>query len=118
MNLPHPFESAHDIRPDAFGRVALVDDDGVTLAHVPLATAHEILKPDGLENLSYSHNYGQGYHTGEGWGYGFSSDAYGEGYAKGDGFGLHVGYHLGDGQSDSGYDNGSGPVILPSLLTP
>jgi len=100
MNLPYPFESARDVKPDAFGRVALVDDDGVTLAHVPLATAHEILKPDGLENLSYSHNYGQGYHTGEG-------------YAKGDGFGLHVGYHLGDGQSDSGYDNGSGPVIPP-----
>lgn len=114
MNLPPPFHHAKDVRFDLTGRIALVDDaDGKVLAHVPLATAHEILKPDGLENLSYSHNYGQGYHTGEGWGYGFSSDAYGEGYAKGDGFGLHVGYHLGDGQSDSGYDNGSGPVTPP-----
>jgi len=111
MNLLYPFKTARGVVPDSLGQIALVDAGGKVLVHVPLETAHELLEPDGLENLSYSHHYGQGYHAGEGWGYGFSSDAYGEGYAKGDGFGLHVGYYLGDGQSDSGYDNGSGPVI-------
>ncbi len=42
MNLPFPFESAHDIRPDAFGRIALVNAQGVTLTHIPLETAYAL----------------------------------------------------------------------------
>jgi hypothetical protein len=73
MNLPFPFESAHDIRPDALGRIALIDGDGKVLAHLPLASAYE-LTPE-----RNSPGYGYGYGFGDGYGYGRGS---GEGRGK------------------------------------
>jgi hypothetical protein len=83
MNLPYPFESARGIKPDAFGRIALIDEGGKVLAHLPLATAHEFApKCDGS---------GDGLGSGDGYGYG-------EGYGYGHGFGHGSGY--GDGYGD------------------
>ena len=73
MNLPYPFESAQDVRPDALGRIALVDESGKVLAHLPLTTAYE-LTPE-----RNSPGYGYGYGFGDGYGYGRSS---GEGRGK------------------------------------
>jgi len=83
MNFPHPFESAHDIRPDAFGRIALVDADGRVLAHLPLSTAHEFAPK--------CHGSGDGY--GDGWDSGRDS-------CKGSGFGDGFGGGYGDGNFD------------------
>jgi hypothetical protein len=60
MNLSHPFESARGLEPDAFGRVALIDGDGVTLAHIPLETAYELTPEcDGSSGCSgYGYNFG------------------------------------------------------------
>ena len=92
MNLPYPFQSAHDVRPDAFGRIALVDADGKVLAHLPLTSAHEFA-PKGLG-------------SGEGYGYGFG-DGEGYGYGSGEGYGYGNGY--GDGYGDGDFDGaGSG----------
>jgi len=70
MNLPFPFESARDIRPDAFGRVALVDTNRVTLAHLPLEEAYELTP----ERNSFGFGFGDG-------------NGYGEGYGRGSGEG-------------------------------
>jgi hypothetical protein len=78
MNLPYPFKSAHDIRPDAFGRIALVDADGKVLAHLPLTTAHGIAPEEGWSRGGYADS-GDGYGFGSGYGFGFSS---GEGRGK------------------------------------
>jgi len=83
MNLPYPFESARDVKPDAFGRVALVDESGRVLAHLPLSTAHEFApKGDGS---------GDGY--GDGWDSGRDS-------CDGSGFGDGFGGGYGDGNFD------------------
>jgi hypothetical protein len=72
MNLPYPFESAQDIRPDAFGRIALVDADGKVLTHLPLATAHEFApaaeREDGRYGMVTDLGAGYGY-----FGYGVAS---------------------------------------------
>jgi len=87
MNLSHPFESARDIRPDAFGRIALIDGDGRVLAHVPLATAHGIApkQEHPSDRTGCKHGYGwgcdSGYGDGSGFGYGYNFDT-GEGQAK------------------------------------
>ena len=82
MKLPYPFESAQDVRPDALGRIALIDGDGKVLAHLPLATAHEFA-PKGSgsgEGYGYGGGYGVGYGFGDG-------DSFGGGYGSGDGRG-------------------------------
>jgi hypothetical protein len=86
MNLPYPFESAHEVKPDAFSRIALVDEGGKVLAHLTLASAHEFA-PKG-------HGSGDGYGYGFGGGYGYGYD-YGSGY--GNGFGGGYGYGDFDG---------------------
>ena len=75
MNLPYPFESAQDVRPDALGRIALVDESGKVLAHLPLEAAYELTP----ERNSFGYGYGYGYGFGDGYGYGRSS---GEGRGK------------------------------------
>ena len=77
MNLPHPFESARGLKPDAFGRIVLVDADGKVLAHLPLASAHGIV-PEGWGSGGYADS-GDGYGFGSGYGFGFST---GEGRGK------------------------------------
>jgi hypothetical protein len=77
MNLPYPFKSAHDVKPDLIGRIALVDEGGRVLAHLPLTTAHGIA-PEGWGRGVYADS-GDGYGFGSGYGFGFSS---GEGRGK------------------------------------
>jgi hypothetical protein len=86
MNLSHPFESARGIEPDAFGRIALVDEGGRVLAHVPLATAHGIAPKQEYpsDRAGCKHGYGWGYESGEGSGFGFG---YGYNFDTGEGRG-------------------------------
>jgi hypothetical protein len=86
MKLPHPFESARGIEPDAFGRIALVDEGGRVLAHVPLATAHGIApkQEHPSDRAGCKHGYGWGYESGEGSGFGFG---YGYNFDTGEGRG-------------------------------
>ncbi len=95
MNLPYPFQSAREVRPDALGRIALVDADGKVLAHLPLETAHE-LSPE------QEHDPPEGYLDGSG--HGLGSTFYDSGYGfdcgrgSGQGFGLVYGYGYGNGE--------------------
>ena len=86
MNLPYPFESARDLEPDAFGRVALIDGDGRVLAHLPLSTAHEFAPKGHGSGHGYGYGYGYGYGDGYGYGSGYGS-GYGDGYGDGSGSG-------------------------------
>jgi hypothetical protein len=81
MNFPFPFHHAQGIEPDAFGRVALVDESGKVLAHVPLATAHEFAPA--AEREDGSGRYGMVTDLGAGYGY----------------FGYGVASPFGDGKS-------------------
>jgi hypothetical protein len=78
MNLPYPFKSARGLEPDALGRIALIDEGGRVLAHLPLTTAHGIAPEEGWSFGSYADS-GDGYGFGSGYGFGFSS---GEGRGK------------------------------------
>ena len=82
MNLPYPFESARGLEPDAFGRVALVDEGGKVLAHLPLDAAHGIAPSFGH---GHDDGYGDGCHDGSGFGDGCYA---GSGYGYGDGYGF------------------------------
>jgi hypothetical protein len=110
MNLPYPFESAQNVRPDALGRIALVDESGKVLTHLPLATAHEltastvaysrvgdayIVHDGGYGSGDYDNSDGCGNGTGAsyGSGYGFNSDD-----GSGDGYGVVYGYGYGNGE--------------------
>jgi len=91
MNLPYPFESARGIKPDAFGRVALVDEGGKVLTHLPLASAHEFAsKGFGHGNRDgYSFGHGHGYGDGFGYGFGYGyGGCYGYGNSDGAGSGT------------------------------
>jgi hypothetical protein len=81
MNLPYPFQSARDVKPDALGRIALIDEGGKVLAHLPLTTAHGIAP----ESSGY---FGAGWGCGDGMGYG---DGYGYGSIFGYGHGSGSG---------------------------
>jgi hypothetical protein len=81
MNLPYPFQSARGLEPDAFGRIALVDESGKVLTHLSLEAAYE-LTPESSGYLGYGYGYGFG--DGHGYGYGYG---YGNGYSVGDGRG-------------------------------
>jgi hypothetical protein len=94
MNLPYPFKSAQDVKPDALGRIALVDEGGRVLAHLPLASAH------GIAPKGYGHDgdgYGDGCHDGSGFGDGCYA---GSGYGYGDGYGFGYGANYGGGDGD------------------
>jgi len=80
MNLPYPFESARDLEPDALGRIALVDESGKVLAHLPLDAAYELTP----ERNSFGYGFGDG--DGDGSGYGVGS-GYGDGFGRGSGEG-------------------------------
>ena len=86
LNLPYPFESARDLEPDAFGRIALVDEGDKVLALVPLATAHGIAPKQEYpsDRAGCKHGYGWGYESGEGSGFGFG---YGYNFDTGEGRG-------------------------------
>ena len=86
MNLPYPFKSAQDVKPDALGRIALIDEGGRVLAHLPLASAHGIAPEEGWSRGGYAD-------SGEGYGFG-SEDGAGYGY-----FGYGVASPFGDGKS-------------------
>ena len=77
MNLPHPFESAQDVKPDAMGRIALIDEGGRVLAHLPLASAHGIA-PESSGYIGAGWGCGDGMGYGDGYGYG-SIFGYGHG---------------------------------------
>jgi hypothetical protein len=114
MNLPYPFESAQDVKPDALGRIALVDESGKVLTHLPLATAHELTEDRspvrvGDAYIVHDGGYGSGDYDnsdGCGWGYGFGLGyCYCDGSGKGNGYGDSYGSGYSDGQ---GYGDGDG----------
>ncbi len=92
MNLPYPFESARGIKPDALGRIALVDEGGKVLAHLPIDAAYEIT-PE-RNGPGYGYGFGDGYGFGGGYGDGYG---YGFGGSYGDGFGYGFGGSYGAG---------------------
>ena len=96
MKLPPPFEKAKNVKANLDGTISLIDDQGKTLARLPLATAFD-LSP---EAEGYGHGFGHGHGYGDGFGFGFGS-----GYGVGSGYGFGSGY--GSGPSDgSGYGSG------------
>ena len=100
MNLPYPFESARGLEPDAFGRIALVNGDGVTLTHIPLEAAYELTPEcDGASGCSgYGFRDGFGDSCdGSGFGDGFG-DGYGYGFGSGPGYGFGSGRGSGEGR--------------------
>lgn len=93
--LQHPFESARGLLPDALGRIALIDEGGKVLAHLPLDAAHGVAP-------ELSDYFGAGWGCGDGMGYG---DGYGYGSIFGYGHGYVYGYRAGYGD---GYGGGCG----------
>ena len=91
MNLLYPFKSDHEVKPDAFGRIAQIDEGGKVLAHLPLTSAHGIAPEcDG----DAGDGYGEGCQDGSG----FGDDCYADsGYGFGDGYGFGANYGGGDG---------------------
>jgi len=103
VKLPHPFQDASSIKPNADGTVSLTDAKGKPLARIPLTTAFD-LSPEAAGygsgdghgyGLGYSDGYGLGY--GDGYGYGCYGD--GRGNGRGDGHGRGIGCY-GDGHGD------------------
>ena len=90
MNLPHPFNKASDVQADAHGAISLVDQQGKSLARIPLTTAFE-LSP---EVKGYGFGFGSGYGSGNGNGSGYG---YGYGYGFGNGSGQRYGQTDGSG---------------------
>ena len=80
MNLPHPFEKAKDVKANPDGTINLIDDQGKTLARLPLITAFD-LSPE-AEGYGFGHGFGHGHGSGYGYGYGFGV---GGGYGDGSG---------------------------------
>lgn len=102
LNLPHPFQDASGLKPDADGAVSLIDAGGKTLARVPLNTAFELSPGTAGCSSGPGYSYGHGDCSGESYGYAYDSgDGYGHGHRYGFGDGRGVGY--GDG-----LPNGSG----------
>ena len=94
MNLPHPFNKASGIQPNAQGSVSLIDDQGKALVLIPMTTAFE-LSPE-VKGSGYGSGYGGGFGDGSGSGYGYG---YGSGYGYGYGSGDDVGDGDGSGRS-------------------
>ena len=80
VKLPAPFDSGRRLVPDALGRVALIDESGRVLAHVPLNTAYGIARgvPGHGEGFESAIGFGDGHGGGVGYGR----------YGKGDRTGL------------------------------
>ncbi len=100
MNLSHPFEFARGIKPDALGRITLVDGNGVTLTHLPLATAYELTEDRSPVRVgdAYIVHDGDGYGDCCRDGSGFGDGCYaGSGYGCGDGYGFGYGANYGGG---------------------
>jgi hypothetical protein len=105
MKLPYPFESAQDVKPDAMGRIALVDGDGVTLVHVPLETAYALTPERSSSSGCSGYGFSFGYSCDSGYD---SSDGDGCGSNYGDGSGDSEGHGSGCYGYNFGYDCGSG----------
>ena len=95
MNLLYPFKSARGLEPDAFGRIALVDEGDKVLALVPLATAHELSSEQecDLPEWCFVDGSGDGLGSGHDSGYGFDC-----GGGSGQGYGVVYGYGYGNGE--------------------
>ena len=77
MKLPPPFNKASDVKANPDGSISLIDDQGNSLARIPMNTAFE-LSPE-VE--------GHGDHgSGSGYGYGFGNGS-GQRYGQTDGSG-------------------------------
>jgi hypothetical protein len=87
MNLPYPFQSAREVKPDATGQIALIDEGGKVLAHLPIDAAYGVAP-------ELSDYFGAGWGCGDGMGYG---DGYGYGSICGYGHGNGHGYGQGHG---------------------
>ena len=99
MKLPPPFDNASDVQTDAHGSISLVDQQGKSLARIPMTTAFELspeAEGDGYGGHGFNHGDGSGYGSCDGYGYG-SCDGYGDGC--GDGYGDDVGDGDGSGKS-------------------
>lgn len=81
MNLPHPFQSATSLKPNADGSLNLIDASGKPLARVPLATAFDL--SDTEDSLRLSRGYGDGFGEGDGFGGGYYGRAVGLGAGNG-----------------------------------
>jgi hypothetical protein len=95
MKLPYPFQSARGLEPDALGRIALIDEGGKVLAHLPLATAHELTPERSGPGWGCGDGLGYGDFTGFGRG---SGDSYGDGFNSGSGVGDRYGNGDGSGK--------------------
>ena len=83
MNLPYPFDNASDVKADVHGSINLIDDQGTSLARIPLNTAFELSTESEVGDIyGYSSIYGLGYGSGYG-----SDGAYGFSLGQGDGTG-------------------------------
>ena len=88
MNLPYPFHHAREVKPDAFGRIALIDEGGRVLAHLPIDAAYGIApecdSPGDDDGYGYGSIFGHGHGNGHGYGQGHGG---GLGDCAGAGFG-------------------------------
>ena len=73
MNLPYPFDNASGVQTNLDGTVSLIDDQGKTLARLPLATAFD-LSP---EAEGFGFGYGDGFRGGYGYGGGYGGRGFG-----------------------------------------
>jgi hypothetical protein len=91
MKLPHPFNKASGVKADAQGSINLVDDQGKSLARIPMTTAFELSpEAEGHGDHGFGSGYGSGNGNGSGYGYGY-------GYGFGNGSGQRYGQTDGSG---------------------
>lgn len=86
MNLPPPFHKASGVKANPQGSINLIDDQGKSLARIPMTTAFE-LSP---EAEGYGYADGHGFRNGGGFGSSFGSGygyGYGQSYGQTDGSG-------------------------------
>jgi hypothetical protein len=87
VKLPPPFDNASDVQADAHGAISLIDQQGKSLARLPLSTAFELSTESEDYCSSYDGTcYGASYGTCYGDGYG-DGDCYGDGIFDGSGRG-------------------------------
>ena len=89
MNLPYPFDKASGTKTNPDGSISLIDDQGNSLARIPMTTAFELspeVKGHGDDDGS-GQGYGCGQGSGSGYGYGVGYSGYGYGKADDDGSG-------------------------------
>lgn len=87
MNLPSPFHKASSVKANPDGSINLIDQQGASLARIPLPTAFELSPKSEDYCSSYDGTYyGASYGDGDGDGYG-DGDCYGGGIFDGSGRG-------------------------------